>query len=690
MRINFSRIKNRLKNGNIFREAGGSSSSTQITNANLKNFQIKRVGWNAESDDYAGPESDLIEVKSAIETDSYIKVTLDKIHQIIFKSGYVLRSENEAAIEYLEQRLRIMEFGTGVPFDVLLREIGRNLVYYSNAFLVKSRIDKIQGGTQVKPILGKKPVGGYFSVDPTTVEILRDSSGVIKNYQITGEEEKQFAAADFIHFYIDKDSANNFGTPRAVACLEDVKILRKIEGNSLALIYRFAIPLYQMKIGLPEQNFMATQQEIDEAIETVNNMPMDGILVTNERTAISAVGADGKAIDLPTYLSYFENRVFSAMGISQAMMGRGGTKQDADSMEGLMHDIVKHYQDAISAFIEKDIFNELLLEGGYNPIFNKQDIVKFEFNEINLDTKIKLENHYLNQYQTNAIPFEEMRHNIGKKAEVDENRLYNNMITKNSELELIKAKTSAATATGNGNIKNGKTEKIKTNGSVSNTDRPSNQHGTTSAKMKEYLNFTEDEKTDKHIAQYKDKYAEMYKNYSTMRNEIVKKGKFSKTNIERYSKLLTKSFLLSIKRSAEDGYKQSQLPGNNIGSLTGFDNIKSGKAINRLAEKQIDKLINDIATQVNDKKRNAEDTFRYLEYRLRFSCEYLTGKAIFAGMLYGYKQQGYKKAKLKLSDDHSENHESIISTGNFNIDQIPPFAPYCSCGIEKPMKETEE
>jgi hypothetical protein len=690
MRINFSRIKNRLKSGNIFREAGGSSSSTQITNANLKNFQIKRVGWNTESDDYAGPESDLTEVKSAIETDSYIKVALDKVHQIIFKSGYVLRSENEAAVEYLEQRLRVMEFGTGIPFDVLLREIARNLVYYSNAFLVKSRIDKIQGGVQVKPVFGKKPVGGYFPVDPTTVEILRDSSGVIKNYQITGDEEKQFNAADFIHFYIDKDSANNFGTPRAIACLEDVKILRKIEGNSLALIYRFAIPLYQMKIGLPEQNFMATQQEIDEAIETVNNMPMDGILVTNERTAISAVGADGKAIDLPTYLSYFENRVFSAMGISQAMMGRGGTKQDADSMEGLMHDIVKHYQDAMSIFIEKDIFNELLLEGGYNPIFNKQDIVRFEFNEINLDTKIKLENHYLNQYQTNAIPFEEMRHNMGKKAEVDEARLYNNMITTTSELELIKAKNSAAAATGNGNLKNGKTSTGKQNGSVSNTARPANQHGTTSSKMKESVNLTEDDKTEDHIAQYKDKYAEMYKNYSSMRNEIIRKGKFSKTNREKYSKLLKNSLSSSIKRSAENGYKQSQLSGNSIGSLTGFDNIKSGKAINRLAEKQIDKLINDIATQVNDKERNADDVFKYLEYRLRFACEYLTRKALFAGMLYGYKVQGYKKAKLKLSDDHSQNHESVISTGNFNIDHIPPFAPYCSCGIEKPMKETEE
>ena len=299
MKFSFSNIGKRIRE--IFIGEAGSSSA-QITNSNIKNFLIKHVGWGADSDDYTASENDLEEVKSAINTDSYIKVALDKTAQLIMKSGYKFESDNENALEYLRQRIAMMEFGSKIPFDILLEEIARNLVYYSNCFVVKSRIDKIQGGLQAKPVLGKKPVGGYFIMDPTMVEIKRDKNGAVSGYKLSATEEKEFKADDVIHFYVDRDASNSFGTPRIISSLEDVKILRKIEGNTLSLIYRFSIPLYQMKIGLPETNFMATDNEISEAQKQINKMPMDGIIVTNERTQFLAIGAQGKAIDLSPYL----------------------------------------------------------------------------------------------------------------------------------------------------------------------------------------------------------------------------------------------------------------------------------------------------------------------------------------------------------------------------------------------------
>ena len=236
--ISLKQIRRKL--GLRLLEAGG---STQITNTNLKQFIIKHLGYKPDSDDYSGAESDLAEVRSAIETDSYIKVALDKTFQLIFKAGYKITSNNEKAVEYLKQRLAVMAFGTGMPWDVMLEEMARDLVYYSNAFWVKSRVDKIMGGLQAKPVLGKKPVGGYFRTDPTTIEIKRDSSGAIKSYkQQEGSEEKEYQANDVVHFFVDREANNNFGTPRVLAALEDVKILRKIEGNTLSLIYRFTIP----------------------------------------------------------------------------------------------------------------------------------------------------------------------------------------------------------------------------------------------------------------------------------------------------------------------------------------------------------------------------------------------------------------------------------------------------------------
>lgn len=75
------------------------ASGTQITNANIKQFAIKHLGFKPDSDDFAPAESDLAEVRAAIETDSYIKVALDKTFQLIFKAGYKLSSKNEKAVD---------------------------------------------------------------------------------------------------------------------------------------------------------------------------------------------------------------------------------------------------------------------------------------------------------------------------------------------------------------------------------------------------------------------------------------------------------------------------------------------------------------------------------------------------------------------------------------------------------------
>ena len=679
----------RKKIGLRLLEAGG---STQITNTNLKQFIIKHLGYKPDSDDYAGAESDLAEVRSAIETDSYIKVALDKTFQLIFKAGYKITSKNAKAVEYLKQRLAVMAFGTGMPWDIMLEEMARDLVFYSNAFWVKSRVDKIMGGLQAKPVLGKKPVGGYFRTDPTTIEIRRDNSGAIKSYkQIEGSEEKEYQANDVVHFFVDREANNNFGTPRVLAALEDVKILRKIEGNTLSLIYRFAIPLYQMIIGLPQENMMATKKEIEDAEDQLNKMPLDGIIITNERTAFKAIGAEGKAIEVEPYLRQYEKRVFTALNMSEAMMGRGSSRQNADSMEGMMHDTVKYYQKTISIFIENCIFNELLLEGGFNPIFTPDDWVSFEFNEINLDTKVKMENHELMKFQSNAITFEEMRRAIGKDPEgADEARLFANMITQQNALELVNAKADATG--GSGNVRNGKDTPSKADGSVKNTNAPANQHGSTSAKMGEsaQVNLTEKDlatgqKTENHVNSWRYEYAKMYKKYSALRNEVIEKGNPSKRDIARHTENFQEIIREYLGNSVAQGYAKSQLSDR----LVDLGDVEIDyREVAKKADKDLARFVADLVRKTKD-AGDVDSCFTFMEYRLRFICVYHTQKAYWYGVVKGYAVQGVPKLHLDLTDTHKDR-KSTINTDNFDIDDIPPFAPYCTCGIRDPKGKGDE
>jgi hypothetical protein len=354
----------------------------------------------------------------------------------------------------------------------------------------------------------------------------------------------------------------------------------------------------------------------------------------------------------------------------------------------MMHDTVKYYQKMISIFIENCVFNELLLEGGFNPIFTPDDWVHFEFNEINLDTKVKMENHELMKFQSNAITFEELRRSLGKDSEgVDESRLFANMITQQNALELVNAK-GAATG-GSGNIRNGKQTPSKADGSVKNTNTPANQHGSTSAKVKEAasLDITEADiskvmKTEGNVNSYRNEFSKMYKKYEALRNEVNEKGNFPKRSITEYTQAFQENLRDYLETSVAQGYVKSQLSDRlvDIGDVE----IDISK-VTKLADKDLTRFVADLAKRT-ETAADVDSCFEFMEYRLRFICVYYTRKAYWFGVIKGYAVQGVEKLWLDLTDTHKDR-KSTINTGSFDIDEIPPFAPYCTCGIKDPKNK---
>ena len=685
---------------------GGKTAGQQISNGNIKNFILKAVGFSGESDsnDFQDPEYDLVQIKNACAVDSYIAVAVQKYSQLIFKAGYSIVSDNDAAAEYIRQRFRLMSFTTGTNMDVLLQGISEDLVRYSNAFLIKSRVDTAQmGGIQAQGIWDTKPVGGYFRVDPTTIKIKRDKNGTIKNYQQSvGNNEKSFKSTDVIHFYIDKDGNAAFGQPRISAALEDIKMLRKIEGAALTQTYRYANPITHVSVGienLPEG--WATEQEITDTRKELEKLNNDGTIVTNERTHIQSIGADGEALDITKYMSYFENRVFTALNCSASMMGRGGAKQDANSMEEQEHDTVKFFQRQIATFIEDQMFTEMLLEGGYNPVYNEQDIVRFKFEEINLETRIKKETHALNMFQGNLIPFEEARIKIGKDSDtVDENRLYMNMIVTPHDLAVAGAK-AANSATDAG------TQSQRT---TSSTVQPSNQHGTTSMKVKENSNqdidITEssnnqfldivENNTEKNVADYRKNFEAVYVKWKTARNDIVDNAEVPSLILPVARDGIIREFKSRAATEIGRGMARAlrEIPNPNR------ENRSLRTVPTRLIDDQIDKIVTHVFKDVHKKlkdignsgtKTERRAAFDVTEYRLRFLSEHIIPKAYWYGYIKTCQQLKIPEVfvQFKQSSD-KEDHEAVIKTNHFSLSDIPAFHAYCSCkfGIEEEKLQT--
>nr|DAW79436.1 MAG TPA: Portal protein [Caudoviricetes sp.] len=492
---------------------------------------------NANAQNPGARSYDLAQIKNAVLTDSYLAVAVRKFSQLITKAGYQIKSKNENAANYVNDRIKVIEFRTKIPFYTLITSIARDLYTYSNSYIIKTRDNNTEKfGLKAEKIFSGGAISGLFLADPASVTIRRNDAGAIDAYVINQEE---YSPNDVIHLYIDKMNNADYGTSRIYSALEDVTMLRKAEGLVMTILYRFAIPVLHIKVGNTAEGQYATQKEINDARDAFQEMPNDGFIVTNERTAIEAITPNMQANQLLKFLEYLELRVFSALNASKSSMGRGGGQSSADNTEALMHDEVRAFQNVITNFIEKYLFTELLLEGGFNPLLNKDDYVAFEFNEVSIDTKIKIESNTIQKYQGNVITLEEARRELGFSNEVSEEDMYAFTITQKGKLDLVDAQANAAIKTAKATAElnaqqaksssnddgldnrkfNGKQASSGPNDYFSNDANPTNQNTDKySIKAKESLN------TQQNLDDYSKNFSEVDKLYKDLSNILTDGG----------------------------------------------------------------------------------------------------------------------------------------------------------------------
>ena len=492
---------------------------------------------NANAQNPGARSYDLAQIKNAVLTDSYLAVAVRKFSQLITKAGYQIKSKNEDAANYVNDRIKVIEFRTKIPFYTLITSIARDLYTYSNSYIIKTRDNNTEKfGLKAEKIFSGGAISGLFLADPASVTIRRNDAGAIEAYVINQEE---YSPNDVIHLYIDKMNNADYGTSRIYSALEDVTMLRKAEGLVMTILYRFAIPVLHIKVGNTAEGQYATQKEINDARDAFQEMPNDGFIVTNERTAIEAITPNMQANQLLKFLEYLELRVFSALNASKSSMGRGGGQSSADNTEALMHDEVRAFQNVITNFIEKYLFTELLLEGGFNPLLNKDDYVAFEFNEVSIDTKIKIESNTIQKYQGNVITLEEARRELGFSNEVSEEDMYAFTITQKGKLDLVDAQANAAIKTAKATAElnaqqaksssnddgldnrkfNGKQASSGPNDYFSNDANPTNQNTDKySIKAKESLN------TQQNLDDYSKNFSEIDKLYKDLSNILTDGG----------------------------------------------------------------------------------------------------------------------------------------------------------------------
>jgi hypothetical protein len=714
-----------------FKEAIGIRRTAKVEEAGAaardpKKTAIKKLGQAVTSggsgSGFEDNPVDLNEIQRAYHTDSYIRRAVDKYAGLMFKQGWDFNGKNDAAVEYVNTRLKLMAEGTGKPIDQLLGQLAFDFVLFGNAYLVKARAKGSQAGAtgvQATGYTSNQPIAGYFILPPTTMKVSRDATGTILGYEqdVGGGSAVSFKKEDIVHLVYRQPTGRAYGVPLIYNVMDDVQILRQLEENVARLVYRNLFPLYQYQVGLDKPGFEATDEEIEDIREQIRDMPMDGGIVVPERHNITVVGANGSAIDASPYLAYYRQRVFTGLGVSDTVMGVGGTanKSTSDNQAADLFDAVKDFQQAFQQQMQQYVFNEILFEGGFDPTLNPDDEVTFFFEEIELDAKTKKENHIVQLFMQNAITHEEMRQMMGLDPVADETRLMFNMVT--GALAQQAADNALAQAAAKGTASAG--------ASGANKDKPANQHGTKSSPGKpkadlEPANGTLSEKVDEkvltessvmvnlttelQISSYKESMKKFWTSLSEDVVQMIKAGRsfdqvrgFAVEIVRQSLRGQNRQYVSSaMMKGLSHGREETKTPGQSKLSLTfAVEQIvqKGDKYVNRLVD-DMTKLLASAYTETDMQERVARaiGAFNSNEYRLSFIAQTELYRAYNYGLAIAAKDAGLDTVDVVHEHDCEECKDKqgqVVLTDTNLMDVLPPHHPNCECLVKLNMPAEE-
>ena len=613
---------------------------------------------------FFAPEYDLPTIANAVQLDGLLQRSVNIFVEQVLKNGFEITSKNDTLLKHVNRRMREIQAGTGVSFYETMTYITRQLVTYGNCFLIKVRSNAKSRYGKPYNLYGKmnNPIVGLFVADATTMEIGIDKKGHVANYKqnIRGRT-RYWEERDIIHLTYNKIPGTLTGMSSIVPILDDVRALRKLEEELEILGFQYSIPLYLYKVGTKDQP--PAINEIENVTATVNNMPSYGMLVVPGNQYITVPINNNNPVDILSFVDHFKRRIFAGLGVSPIAMGEVETsnRNTSEVLDASMQTITKSYQQIIKNKIEMELFRELLLDGGLNPV---DTFVEFNFPEIDLEQQIKKETNIIQKWQNNLITRTEARLLLDNEKAIQDADTFLRIVDipkieaeKSIAIETakigLKARQSAAKSTSSSSSSN------KAKKATANAVAPSNQHGTSTGRPK-----IKRDSVNTLQASLKD----------SLNNLLLSDGYSSNINKDKAASLITTSIDNGIRSMIKDNIKSLSeyyhLP-ETIIDKSDIDNflkdvnlILKDKISRRLSHMNDDVKVILLIDELNDflmsHERKVDNLAKALIYK---SLEY--------------------KTILVNADGCSKHINTNIPTNDLSYMKIPPFRYGCNCSIDE-------
>lgn len=626
----------------------------------VRNYRVfKNVAFYA-------PEYDLPTIANAVQLDGLLQRSVNIFTEQILKNGYEITSKNDRLLKHVNRRMREIENATGQTFYELMNYISRQLVTYGNVFIIKVRSNaKSRFGKQYR-LYGRNmnPIVGLFVAEATTMEIGINTEGHVTNYkQRVNGRFRYWDERDVIHITYNKIPGTLTGMSSLIPVLDDVRALRKLEEEIEILGFQYSIPLYLYKVGTKDQP--PAINEIENVSATVNNMPSYGMLVVPGHHDITVPTNNNTPVDILSFVDHFKRRIYAGLGVSPIAMGEVETsnRNTSEVLDASMQTITMRYQQTIRHKIEMELFRELLLDGGLNPV---DTMVEFNFPEIDLEQQIKKENNILQKWQNNLITRTEARLELDRERAIIDTDTHLRLvdipkIEAEGGIQIQTAKIGAQAAKVRANSSASKTT-ASTNRkkrATATANRPSNQHGTSSGRPKIKRDAFDD---------LRDSISE------SMNNLLLTDGYNSSINKDKAISKIIELVEPKLRSILKDKIKEIKefyhLPSDEFdkeAATTYLDDIRT--ILSDKVTRHVGQIDNEIKVGIF-----IDEIKSFLSLQ-----EYKTDNLAKAVL---YKSLGFKT--ILINADSCSKHINInMSTDDLSYLKIPPFRYGCNCQVDE-------
>lgn len=442
------------------------------------------------------PEYDQYEPYTMIDTESYLMQAIRRKHSLMFRKGFKIEGENDRFTKYINMRLNTIGYMMGMTVENFLKDILYNLLILSNCFMLKFRDEEASGGISNTKNGKKVPVAAYMILPPHSIFPFVNQKGEIikwRRYYGSARKYKDYRLEDVIHFKWDVKPGHVYGTPRTIPVRDDIFALRRLEENVEMLLINHLFPLFHVKVGsedAPAQMLVDGITEVDLIKAELENMPKEGVFVTDERVEVDVVGIKGEAPDPGEIMKHYKARIFTGLGVSPIDMGETdtGNRATAENVSQNLKDSVKADLAWFCGQFKMCIMKELFEENSTQlSVQNAIQDVNIIFPDVDVDGHIKWENHVIEKFNNHLVTEPEARRELGMTPMTakDSKLTHYNMhildlqqkgiALKNQgmiESMAVRGEVAAGKAKDPAGSKANKGAK-----SVANKNRPANQHG---------------------------------------------------------------------------------------------------------------------------------------------------------------------------------------------------------------------